>query len=96
MDWPGYICGDCTDKCTPGAKNLFEGMSPDEAVKKVGMVVEGINALPAALELEKKYGVEMPLVDAVEAVVHHGADPKETVRNLMTRPPKSEQDYIRS
>lgn len=75
---------------------IGEGMSPDEAVKKVGMVVEGINALPAALELEKKYGVEMPLVDAVEAVVHHGADPKETVRNLMTRPPKSEQDYIRS
>ena len=67
-----------------------------EAVKKVGMVVEGINAIPAALELEKKYGVEMPLVDAVDAVINHGADPKETVRNLMTRPPKSEQDYIRS
>ena len=75
---------------------IGQGMTPDQAVKKVGMVVEGINAIPAALELEKKYGVEMPLVDAVDAVINHGADPKETVRNLMTRPPKSEQDYIRS
>ena len=75
---------------------IGEGMKPDEAVKKVGMVVEGINAIPAALELEKKYGVEMPLVDAVDDVINHGSDPKETVRNLMTRPPKSEQDYIRS
>ncbi len=75
---------------------IGEGMKPDEAVRKVGMVVEGIHAIPAALELEKKYGVEMPLVDAVDAVINHGADPRETVRNLMTRPPKSEQDYIRS
>ena len=75
---------------------IGQGMKPDQAVKQVGMVVEGINAIPAALELEKKYGVEMPLVDAVDAVINHGADPRETVRNLMTRPPKSEQDYIRS
>lgn len=75
---------------------IGQGVSPDRAVKEVGMVVEGINAIPAALKLEKKYGVEMPLVDAVDAVVNHGADPRETVRNLMTRPPKPEQDYIKS
>lgn len=75
---------------------IGQGMKPADAVKKVGMVVEGINAIPAALQLEKKYGVEMPLVDAVDAVVNHGADARETVRGLMTRPPKSELDYIKS
>jgi glycerol-3-phosphate dehydrogenase (NAD(P)+) len=65
-------------------------------VKKVGMVVEGINCIPAALELQKKYGIEMPLVDAVDAIVNHEAEPKKIVRELMTRAPRSEYDYIRS
>ena len=39
---------------------IGQGMTPDQAVKKVGMVVEGINAIPAALELQKKYDVEIP------------------------------------
>ena len=72
---------------------IGEGMKPEDAVKKVGMVVEGINAIPAALRLQEKYGIEMPLVNAVDAVVNLGADPKETVKELMTRAPRSELDY---
>lgn len=75
---------------------IGEGLSPVDAVKQVGMVVEGINALPAALELQEKYGVEMPLVAAIDAVVNHGADPKETVHFLMTRAPRSELEYRES
>jgi hypothetical protein len=29
----------------------------------------------------------------VDAVVNHGEDPKETVKELMTRAPRSELDY---
>ncbi len=72
------------------------GIAPADAVKRVGMVVEGINAIPAALELQKRYHVEMPLVDAIDAVVNHEADPRETVRALMTRAPRSELDYRKS
>ncbi len=75
---------------------IGQGLTPEEAVKEVGMVVEGINAIPAALEMQKRYNVDMPLVDAIDAVVNHGADPKETVRALMTRAPRSELDYRRS
>ncbi len=75
---------------------IGQGMTPKEAVKEVGMVVEGINAIPAALELQKRYNVEMPLVDAIDDVVNHNADPKETVRALMTRAPRSELDYRKS
>ena len=49
------------------------------------MVVEGINALPAAMKLAEKYQVEMPLAAAVNAVVNEGADPKEAVAKLMAR-----------
>ncbi len=66
------------------------GISPDEAVKQVGMVVEGINAIPAAMRLAERYDVEMPIVAAVDAVVNHGADPKKTVQALMNRDKKTE------
>ncbi len=75
---------------------IGRGVPPAEAIKKVGMVVEGINAIPAALELQEKYGVEMPLVNAIDAVVNHNADPKQTVHDLMTRAPRSELEYRRS
>jgi len=64
---------------------LGQGVPPQEAVKQVGMVVEGIHALPAAMRLAEKYNVEMPLAAAVNAVVNEGADPKETVAKLMAR-----------
>lgn len=64
---------------------LGQGVAPQEAVKQVGMVVEGINALPAAMKLAETYQVEMPLAMAVNAVVNESADPKEAVAKLMAR-----------
>ena len=69
---------------------LGQGVPVDEATRQVGMVVEGLNALPAAMELKKAYGVEMPIVDAVDAIVNKGAAPEETVRMLMGRGTKPE------
>lgn len=69
---------------------LGQGIAPQDAVKQVGMVVEGINALPAAMELKEKYKVEMPLTEAVNAVVNLGASPMEQVQKLMHRQIKAE------
>ncbi len=69
---------------------IGQGMAPEEAIKKVGMVVEGVNAIPAAMQLKEKYDVEMPIVDAVNGVINEGADVKETVAGLMQRDKKSE------
>ena len=69
---------------------IGQGVPPQEAIKQVGMVVEGVNAIPAAMTLAKKYDVEMPIVAAVDAVVNHGADPRDVVYGLMTRDPKTE------
>ena len=69
---------------------IGQGYTPSEAVKQVGMVVEGINAIPAAMTLAEKYGVEMPITASVDAVINHGADPKEAVRKLMGRSTKTE------
>lgn len=50
------------DRC---GKLIEQSYKPDQAVKKFGMVVEGINAIPAAMRLGKKYRVEILLVTAV-------------------------------
>lgn len=69
---------------------LGQGVSPEEAVRQVGMVVEGINALPAAMSLVEKYGVDAPLITAVNDIVNGGADPRTAVRSLMNRKKRSE------
>lgn len=67
------------------------GLSPEEAVERTGMVVEGLNALPAVLELSERYGVEMPIVLAVESIIHGGVSPARAVRELMARDKKGEE-----
>lgn len=69
---------------------IGQGVSPAEAIKQVGMVVEGVNAIPAALELADRYAVELPIVAAVDAVINRAADPSETVKQLMGRNKKME------
>ncbi len=69
---------------------IGKGMTPSEAVKAVGMVVEGINAIPAAMRLMEKYQVDMPIIRAIDAVVNKGADAHETVKALMERNKKTE------
>jgi len=64
---------------------MGQGVAPQDAIRQVGMVVEGINALPAAMRLAEKYQVEMPIASAVNAVVNLGADPTEAVAKLMAR-----------
>ncbi len=77
------------------AGNLIgRGYSPDDAVKEVGMVVEGINAIPAAVAFAKQKHIETPIISAVDAVVNHGADPLEAVNSLLGRDPKDESYYM--
>ncbi len=71
-------------------KLIGEGCSLEEAIRQVGMVVEGVNALPAALKLSQKYHVELPIIEAVDAVLTGKLAPKEAVYLLMTREKKAE------
>lgn len=69
---------------------IGRGYEPQDAIKKVGMVVEGINAIPAAIVLSKKFAVDMPIVRAVNAIVNRHAEPKAVVSRLMGRERKTE------
>lgn len=69
---------------------IGQGYNPSDAIKQVGMVVEGINALPAAIQLSKQYGVELPLIASVDDVINHGVEPQIAVKRLMGRDIKTE------
>ena len=71
-------------------KLMGEGYTLEEAVKKVGMVVEGVDNIDVAYELAKKYEVDMPIVNATYDVLYNKLDPKDAVRKLMLRDKKSE------
>lgn len=69
---------------------IGQGVPVQDAIKQVGMVVEGLNALPAAISLAKKYNVEMPIVETVDAVVSGRVDVYTAIEVLMARKMKSE------
>lgn len=69
---------------------IGQGMSPADAEKQIGMVVEGLYALPAAIRLMKRYDVEMPIIQAVDEIVNAHANPTEMVNRLMNRDKKDE------
>lgn len=70
---------------------IGSGYSADAAVKEVGMVVEGMNAIPSALKLAEKYGIDMPIINAVDKTVKGELTPDEAVNSLMNREKKSEK-----
>ena len=72
---------------------IGQGVKPKEAVKQVGMVVEGVNALPAAMRLIEKYHVEMPITAMVNMVVNEQIEPRNAVDTLMQRDKKNEMNF---
>ena len=69
---------------------IGQGKTVEEAVKEIGMVVEGMNALPAAITLCEKFHMDMPLINAVRSVVIDHAQPSDVVKELMNRSLKTE------
>lgn len=69
---------------------IGEGMAPDEAVAKVGMVVEGMFTAEAAYELAEMAGVEMPITNAIYKVTKGQTHAADAVVSLMGREKKPE------
>lgn len=66
------------------------GMSPQEAMKQVGAVVEGYYAAASGFAMAQKCGVEMPITEATYSVLYKEAPLRETFTSLMTRAKRHE------
>ena len=73
---------------------LGQGYSLEETLEKVGMVVEGLNSLEAAIELEQKYGLNLPIIDTVSAIISGKTSVKEAVPALFGRSKKDETSFL--
>jgi len=65
--------------------SIGEGMSTQDAIEKVGMVVEGIYTIKSAYNLSQKFNVEMPITEQLYKVIYENYNAKESVSNLMLR-----------
>lgn len=72
---------------------IGKGKSVEEAIKEVGMVVEGIYTTEAAFKLAKENNVEMPIVEELYKIIYEGKKAKESVDSLMTRDKKDELNH---
>ncbi len=69
---------------------MGQGKSMDEAMNEVNAVVEGVYSAKAAFGLSKKYDVQMPIIEQVNAVLFEGKNVKDAVTDLMLRDKTSE------
>lgn len=71
---------------------MGQGYTMKEAMDEVKMVVEGVYSAKAAMALSKKYGVSMPIIEQVNAVLFEDYPVKDAVINLMMRDKKTEHE----
>jgi len=83
--------GDLSRNRQVGLK-LGQGKSLAEILGDMRMVAEGIRTTESAYELAKKHSVEMPITNAVYAILYQSKNPKDAVFELMTRDLKHEID----
>jgi len=69
---------------------LGQGRPLDEVLAEIGQVAEGVPTTRALCALAQRTRVEMPLSEALHAVLFEGASVRGTLTSLMLRPPQSE------
>lgn len=66
------------------------GLEPEDAVKRVGSVVEGYYTAEAVVELAEKYDVEMPICTVTNNILKGELEPEKALKLLMSRSKKDE------
>ncbi|MBL8757790.1 MAG: NAD(P)-dependent glycerol-3-phosphate dehydrogenase [Phycisphaerae bacterium] len=90
--------GDLATSCfSPEGRNrslgeaLGRGEKLEAALARSRHVVEGVATTRSVVDLARKYRVEMPITQAVHAILFDGLDPIEAIGKLMTREMKAER-----
>jgi glycerol-3-phosphate dehydrogenase (NAD(P)+) len=69
---------------------LAQGKKLEQVVVELGHVAEGVRCAQAVRELAHEHGVDMPIANAVAAVLFDGESPRDTVKRLLSRDPRDE------
>jgi glycerol-3-phosphate dehydrogenase (NAD(P)+) len=81
--------GDLSRNRTVGIE-LARGRKLDEIVSSMKMVAEGIKTTNAAVDLAKRFSVDMPIAEQMFQMLHFGVTPRDAIQRLMERSLKGE------
>ncbi len=73
---------------------MGQGYTMRQAMDEVKMVVEGVYSAKAAVGLARKYDVDLPIIEQVNAALFENKPVKDAVYELMTRDRKAENDEL--
>jgi glycerol-3-phosphate dehydrogenase (NAD(P)+) len=89
--------GDLATTCfSPEGRNrtcgerLASGEALDAILASSTSVVEGVPTTRSVMELARQHNVDMPITEAVNAILFEGLSPQDAIRSLMTREAKAE------
>lgn len=90
--------GDLATTCfSPEGRNrrcgeaIGRGATLDEALATITSVVEGVETTRAIVRLAERYHVELPIVQAVHAILFKSLSPRTAIKQLMQRTQKPER-----
>lgn len=69
---------------------LGKGRKLTEILAEMRMVAEGVDTAAPLLALAREHGIEMPITEQVDAILHRGQSPKDAIREIMDRPLRRE------
>lgn len=69
---------------------IAQGKKLDAIVAELGHVAEGVRCAQAVRALAAEHGIEMPIANAVAAVLFDGDSPREMMQRLLSRDPRDE------
>jgi len=90
--------GDLITTCvSPEGRNrtvgeqIGKGRKLADVLSKMDSVAEGVTTTKSVMQLARRFDVEMPITEAVHAVLFEGKDAIHALTDLMTREPKPER-----
>ena len=69
---------------------LGEGKALEQSLEEIGQVVEGVNSAAEVQRLAIQHGINMPISEQVNGIIHLGWNPEEGVARLLAREQKAE------
>ena len=82
--------GDLSRNRTVGMR-IASGLPVQRVLAELGHVAEGVSSARAARDLARRHGVDMPITEAVCAVLFEGLAPRSAVEALLARDTRPEQ-----
>ena len=79
-------CGSTKSRNYSFGLNIGKGLSVYQAIAQSHGVVEGAFTAAIASKLAKQHRVEMPIVDAVAAIIDGRSNPRDEIARLLSRP----------